>query len=67
MSGDQYVDLRPDDTRDVTVEWQGAWYAGELEAYLRSGEAWSGFVRFKTGIGEMRIDWFPAERIRKTG
>jgi hypothetical protein len=32
---DQYVDLRPDETRAVEVEWQGAWYPGELEVYRR--------------------------------
>lgn len=63
---DRYVDLRPDDTRDVEVEWQGAWHAGELQAYRRTAGVWSGWVRFTADVGETRIDWFPEDRIRRS-
>jgi len=61
---DQYVDLRPDDTRSVEVEWEGHWYVGELQACRRQAEEWSGWVRFTTGVSETRIGWFPQHRIR---
>ena len=61
---DQYVDLRPDDTRPVEVEWNGSWYPGELEAYRRVDGVWFGWVRFTTGLAETRLGWFPEGRIR---
>lgn len=64
---DQYVDLRPGDTRTVEVEWDGSWYKGELQAYRRVDGQWSGWVRFTTGLAETRIDWFPEDRIREAG
>lgn len=60
-----YVDLRPDDVRPVEVLVEGSWLAGELEAYRRDRETWRGWVRWSTGIGENRLDWFDQRQLRR--
>ena len=60
-----YVDLPPDDYRDVEVQTDdGLWHPGRLQAYRQVEGVWSAFVRYSTGPGENRLGWFEEPRIR---
>src|SRR4051794_12540077 len=62
---DIYDDLRPDRIREVEVQWDDdRWYPGWLEVWRRVAGEWSGSVCFTTGIGETRVGFVPADRIR---
>ncbi len=63
-----YVDLRPDDVRLVEVlADDGRWYPGELLAYRRQGDAWSGWVHLAVGVGSTYVGWLPEDRLRRHG
>jgi hypothetical protein len=50
---------------DVEVLVDGTWWPGNLEHWRRRDDRWEGWIRWSTGPGENRVDWFPAERIRR--
>jgi hypothetical protein len=50
---------------DVDVLIDGEWHFGVLRAWRREGETWLGNVVWNKGPGDNRIDWVPAERLRK--
>jgi hypothetical protein len=63
-----YVDLEPDDHREVTVQHSdGLRYPGHLKAYRKVEGVWKGYVRYTTAPSETRLAWFEEGRIRGGG
>jgi hypothetical protein len=61
-----YVDLRPNRVRPVQVmDANGQWVSGLLEVYSEDLVGWRGYVRFATGHGSTRLDWFTQDRVRQ--
>lgn len=50
---------------DVEVEVDGTWYPAHLRAWDQRDGVWHGHVAYSTGVAQNRLDWFPAERIRR--
>ena len=62
-----YLDLRPDNVREVQVLVDGNWVPGDLEAHRRDASgAWNGWVRWRRIAGQSHVDWFTEEQVRPT-
>ena len=61
-----YVDLRPDNCRQVLIEIDGRSFVGELEAYRHDTDGvWRGWVRWSEGVGNTRIAWLSEGQISR--
>jgi hypothetical protein len=52
---------------DVEVLVDDTWHPGHLRAWDQRDDEWWGSVMWSAGTAQNRLDWFPADRIRKGG
>lgn len=59
--------MTPGSRLDLEVEvraLEGRWWPGWVEHWRQRDGRWEAWVRYSTGVGEMRIGWFRAADVR---